>query len=96
MPSPVAPPYSKNAAAKLSEAILQAIDGSEQQVYISEIKELDAIVKSTLEMFQQVNVLLLEEDAYVNTPRKFTLQAANWTEEMKVRHTNFECLKCSF
>lgn len=63
----VAPPYSRTAATNLTQGILDAIDGSQQQVFIKEIKELSDDVKFMLSSVEKMHSLLVEEDAYAKT-----------------------------
>ncbi|KIK58550.1 hypothetical protein GYMLUDRAFT_245968 [Collybiopsis luxurians FD-317 M1] len=84
MTNEVAPPYSKNAATDLAEGILDVINGSRQQAFMKEVKELGDDIKSMLNCVEELHSLLLQKSTSVNLHKKFSLEA--WkAEEVKCR-----------
>ncbi|KIK58544.1 hypothetical protein GYMLUDRAFT_86193 [Collybiopsis luxurians FD-317 M1] len=70
MSNEVAPPYSKNAAINLPKGVLDAIDGSQQQAFLKDIKELGDDVKCMLNCIETLHSLLLQESPFVKAFQK--------------------------
>ncbi|KAH8798752.1 hypothetical protein DL96DRAFT_1638604 [Flagelloscypha sp. PMI_526] len=88
-----APPYTESPAAKLAEGILHAIDNSQQQAFIKEVKELSSDVQSSISLSEAIHALLLEEDSRVNQPKTLDLQAEEWFSAQETYKSKVRAIK---
>ncbi|KAK6977035.1 hypothetical protein R3P38DRAFT_553721 [Favolaschia claudopus] len=58
-----APPYTRNPAIQLDQDVLNAMNGSQQQAFLREIKELGNAVRDSISCSEAIHTLLVKEDA---------------------------------
>jgi len=86
MSTEVPPPYSKSAKTELSQRVLDSINGSQQQAFIEEIGTLNDDITFSIDLFEKMESLLIQEDAFKVNKKEDTLpfQAEKWQSTFEV------------